>query len=334
MRKELLYAILAGGVLGLVIAFGIWRVNSSISTSNKTVVQVSPTPSVQNGFAVTISKLQNNDVITENPIIVTGLTKGSSMMAVSTSDKDSLIDANAEGVFEKEMTLSGGLNRITFTAIDETGNQAEAKLNLVFSSEFPLQTVAPKEETKESTDGAETIKEKVEKKVEEVLNQPKAYIGTVTDITDSTIQLKNESGEIQQVGTSEETTYLKMGKTTTTIKATDVAIGDYLIAMGYTNGNHVLKAKRILVAQVLVDPNIKVVLANITEIGKKDITARAVKDGKDYKLTITANTLLNKKADGKITKIKLLDLENEDRVIIFFKDSQTAPEARTVFVLK
>lgn len=334
MRKELLYALLAGGILGLVIAFGLWRVNSSISTNNKTEAKVSPTPFVQNGFAVTLSKFENNDVITENPVLLTGLTRAGSLVGISTEDKDYLIDADTEGVFEKEFDLGGGLNRIVFTAFDENGNRAEAKLSLVYSSEFPLQTMVPKEETKVTTDEAETIKEKVEKKVEEVLNQPKSYLGTVTDIADATIQLKNDGGEIQQVGTSEDTTYVKLGKTTTTIKATDVAIGDYIIAMGYTNGNHVLKAKRILVTSAPTDLNIKAVIANLTAIGKKDFSLTTLIDQKEYKLGVTVNTLFYKKADGKITKIKLTDLENEDKVIVFFKDGQTTPEARTVFVLK
>ena len=45
---------------------------------------------------------------------------------------------------------------------------------------------------------------KLVKKVNEALNKPKAYLGVVTDIADSTIQVKTAGGEIRQVSTNKD----------------------------------------------------------------------------------------------------------------------------------
>jgi len=45
MRKEVLWAIIAGITLGLVVAFGVWRINTTMSSSKTAEIDLStPTP--------------------------------------------------------------------------------------------------------------------------------------------------------------------------------------------------------------------------------------------------------------------------------------------------
>src|SRR3990167_9956436 len=75
-----------------------------------------------------------------------------------------------------------------------------------------------------ATSAADEIREKVKDKIESVLNEPKAYIGTVTDKTEGSLQIKNSDGLIQLVSVnSQKVSFAKVGKTTSPIKFGDLA---------------------------------------------------------------------------------------------------------------
>src|SRR3989344_2310985 len=126
-----------------------------------------------------------------------------------------------------------------------------------------------------STKEAQDIRAKVEQKIEEALKNPKAYIGSITDKTKDTLQIKNSGGEIQLVSVDvDATNFVQINKTTKKIKFDDIAIGDFIIAMGYRNGNEVLEAKRILSTLPIEPPKRKIVMGNIINIEKKEIATR------------------------------------------------------------
>ncbi|KKQ43018.1 MAG: hypothetical protein US60_C0009G0021 [Microgenomates group bacterium GW2011_GWC1_37_8] len=117
-----------------------------------------------------------------------------------------------------------------------------------------------------------SVREKVKEKVETVRKNPKAYIGSVTDKTQDSIQIKNSKGEIQFVSINpDEVDFVKSTNKSTAIKFNDVAIGDYVIAMGYRNGNSVLTTKRLIVTTESTSER-KIVYGTIKKIEKKEIT--------------------------------------------------------------
>ena len=138
MRKEILFAIIAGCLFGLVIAFGIWKANTSIE---KTAIGVeeekdegSQIPSATSEFAITIAKPENNQVLTKNPVKVSGLTKANAWVVISSEDSDYLTKAASNGSFEEDIDLIGGVNEVIFNAYDENGKTSEAKMILVYST--------------------------------------------------------------------------------------------------------------------------------------------------------------------------------------------------------
>lgn len=141
-----------------------------------------------------------------------------------------------------------------------------------------------------STDEANSIRDNVQKKVEEARTIPFAYIGTVTDIAEQTIQInkfifskaKEDAGEIQQISVDEENTaFVKITKSTTSVKFSDLAIGDYIIAMGYKNGNSVLEGKRILITTAVELTTRKTVFGESSEITKRSLVLTA-STGKEW----------------------------------------------------
>jgi sporulation protein YlmC with PRC-barrel domain len=134
-----------------------------------------------------------------------------------------------------------------------------------------------------ATEEGDTIRDKVQQKVEEARTVPFSYIGTVTDIAEETIQINKHvfdgltetNGQIQQISINEEaTTFVKIAKTTTTVNFSDVAIGDFIIAMGYKNGNDVLEAQRILITTPLEVTTRKALFGEPSDISSRSLTLK------------------------------------------------------------
>lgn len=323
MKKELIWAIVAGILFGLVIAFGAWRINSSLKGNE----QANPTSTPVSGdkmseFKISLDKPENEDVVSEDTTTVSGITKAGALVVISGEDGDYLTQANEKGLFEDEVDLVAGVNQIKITAFDMEGAQSVERVLVVYSSSFEKRTVAEENpETDNSTDSGSTIREKVQQKVDEILNKPKAYLGVVTDIIDSTVQIKTKEGEIRQVSTDKEniTVIKDDGKTTKTVKFTDIAIGDFLVAMGYKNSNSVLSAQRILITPEVTEPAIDVSYKNASEV---------LEDLKPAK-----TTLVFKLEEGKITKIKFTDIEDSDKIISVSVKVDEKTTIRSIFAI-
>lgn len=124
-----------------------------------------------------------------------------------------------------------------------------------------------------ATEEADSIREKVKEKVEAARKNPKAYIGSVTDKTEDTIQLQNDLGEILLISINpEEASFAKIDKKTISAKYDDVGIGDYIISMGFTNGNGVLEAKRVIITSVPETLNRIIISGEVTEVINKQIS--------------------------------------------------------------
>ena len=334
MRKELFFAIGAGLILGLIIAFGIWRVNKTITPSENTqnsTSEASPTPNV--GFSITLSNVEDLDVITQSPFKIVGITKPNIKVAISAEEKDYIIDSQKDGSFEKEISLIAGINEIIFKAFDQNGDSVEQKIKLVYSSEF-AKYMETTEEEKVATDEADSVRLKVEEKIANALKNPKAYIGTITDISKSTYQIKNQKGEIQQLSFTEDTTFVKVGTTSKTITANDVAIGDSIIAMGFKNGNQVLQAKRILVTELPKDSLRDIYLGKITDTTKSEIMITKLAGQEKMEILVDSNTDYILLKDLKASSLKLSNLEIDEIIYIFGEKVKDNFEARTIYLIE
>jgi hypothetical protein len=320
MRKEILFAILAGALFGLIIAFGIWRLNSTLSPSDQSSTEASPTPSATE-FGITIAKPEKYQVLINSDVTVSGITKENAWVVVSSEDEDYVLQADSGGGFEAEIELIGGANQIVVTAFDNTGASVEESLILVYSAEFPLNGAAGEETTlDESTDSSE-VREKVQEKVKQAQTIPFSYIGTVTDIAEDTIQLRALTGEIKQASVDDDTEYFNQtGSTSKTINFKDVAIGDFIIAMGFKNGQEVLQTKRLLVTTALESPTRKAVLGKA-----KSIEGKA--------LVVESNSTETELTFPKTWKGPEIDeIENDAEIIIVYTTDGDENTIRTVFL--
>lgn len=333
MRKEVLFAIIGGSILGLIIAFGVWRANVAL-TPDDTSPQESSSPTPKPEFIISIAKPSALDVYTDNPVEISGITKAGSVVVAIGEEDDVLTQTDGQGSFSQEIDLIGGVNQLILSAFDANGSQTDLALSLVFSSEFEKYVSQGKIDVAPSQTATDSVRGKVEEQIRQAKASPTSYMGTVTDITEGTIQLKSPDGQIRQISTSSDTSSVKIGSKTQEIKLSDIAIGDYIVAMGFKNGNGVLDAKRILVITPPEKPATSAIYVKVISNSKNTISAETIK-GQEAKSIVAAkgaSISLNDK-DGS-SRIKFSDIGEGDILLAVGEPAKDKFEARSLFVVK
>lgn len=137
MPKEVLIAIIIGIALGIVVAFGFWRANLSLSPNNSSnISQPTPDPIIQDFSELAITQPENNSVVSTSTIKVVGVTNPNSVVTILTGKSEYVVQGDNEGGFEKEVELSAGPNEIVITSYDEIGTETSQKLLVVYSTEL------------------------------------------------------------------------------------------------------------------------------------------------------------------------------------------------------
>ncbi|MEK7168691.1 MAG: hypothetical protein AAB778_01645, partial [Patescibacteria group bacterium] len=196
MRKEVVFAIIAGVSIGLIIAFGAWKVTTAFKKSN-VVENIKKNLPSQNNTSLSVSNLNDFDILTISPYVITGITKPKSDVVVSTTEADFHTIAIEDGSFSIGVEFPAGLSEIKVN---------EEKLKVVYSSEFEKYlsddiNVEPENIDESSESGQNEIREKINK----ISLKKTAYVGTITDISSGTIQIKSVQGDIKQMSLSEDT---------------------------------------------------------------------------------------------------------------------------------
>ncbi|MFC1625500.1 hypothetical protein ACFL1Q_00460 [Patescibacteria group bacterium] len=337
MRKEVLFAIVAGLVFGLIIAFGVWRINFAFKPQQNeqtTTQDVQEDQGLTTELKITIAKPEEADVIQDSKVTISGITKPNSWVVLSSPKGDYLTKSATDGVFTEEISLESALNNITAIAVGTDGSTVSQKLNLVYSTELKLPKESPtNDETSTDESG---IRQKVEQQVEEALNKPKAYIGTVTDFADSTIQIKSEQGEIMQISAkdSEDITVVKITDSTKVVTLSDVAIGDFIVAMGIKNENDVLVAQRILITSPTEDEKLSIYLAKVTDVTTRVIDLTTTKDKENLTISLDKNTDVFNYEDGKASIGKASDLDSDLQIILVATGTPEDLTAQSIFILQ
>lgn len=330
MRKEIIWVAAIGIVIGLIFAFGIYRINSALPKQNPPQASSAPEGGSQE-FNITLDKPEDGDVITQNTLTVTGITRPDSYGVISGEKGDYIFKTDSTGVFGQDIELAAGVNQIRITAFDSKGLQSVQKVLVVYSSSFQEKTVpTPAANSTSESD----IRAKVEEKVLAALNRPKAYLGTVTDIADSTIQIKSTQAKIEQISTDDNVSVVNQtGKNNKIIKLADIAIGDFVIAMGYVNGNSVLAAQRILVTDPVTEPKINATIAKVSDTSKKSLSVSQMPNGSPDTITPDKNTDIESFDGSKSTTAKFAAISKAESLIYVLDTTGTPSTVRSIFLL-
>ncbi len=291
MRKEVAFAVIAGVSIGLIIAFGSWRVTKTLKRKPITS-EIQKTPPQKGNLVLDINNLSDYDIITEKLFKVTGISKPQSIIVISTTEEDFYTKSNDDGSFEIDMSFPAGLSEVI---INDLSLQTIQKMTLINSSEF-------------------------KKYLDKGNYKSMAYIGTITDISSGNIQIKSMAGDIKQMSITEETSFINTLKKNVEIKASDLAIGDYLVAMGFVDGNKVLDTKRILVSSPMLKNNYEAIYGVIQDVSKTKLTINKT-DGE------TLSIKLPKSWKGPDVK----NLSDDQKIIVIGKIDNEVYSLRSVF---
>ncbi len=155
MKKEIIFAIIIGLVVGLVITFGMYRARQAITGSTTINTEASPTaPSTQSTQkeAFLVSEPLDESLIAQPEVRVSGQAFPEAAIVVLTDEGESVTTADSKGNFSLSVPLQPGANVITIRAMGEKRETLEVIRSVVVStadltassSATPKATVVPK----------------------------------------------------------------------------------------------------------------------------------------------------------------------------------------------
>ena len=154
MKKEVFLAIAIGFILGLIITFGIWTANKSLKQlpTDGTLASASPSPETtpppgtdqtpppvptgsQSGMELNITSPAEDSLNTTSSLTISGKTAALASVAVVAPSGEQVVEADSSGNFSAKVTLEGGYNFITITAVDSGGNSVTKELTATYTTQ-------------------------------------------------------------------------------------------------------------------------------------------------------------------------------------------------------
>jgi len=313
VRKELFIAIFLGGFVGLALAFGAWRFTNSFSKDNDGVVledknsnteqQALATSIPTSTDGITIVRPQENSVSKDNTVEIAGIARPNSTVIIVAGDDEIL--QTKSGTFEQEIELVGGINTIPIFMMTEDGKTQETSVSVIYSSEI------------ENMEAARSI------------------LGTITDITKTSIQIRTSSGEISQIAISDDTSYASTVQTSKEITFEDVAIGDFVAAIGPLDDDEVINAERIIVSSPPAESDIVIAYGQVDTLTNNDFIVKNEQAGDEWSIDATDSpTVTTVNNEGEIVATKLTTTAEEGSwIIIIGTMEEDELVARTIHIL-
>ena len=182
-----------------------------------------------------------------------------------------------------------------------------------------------------STDSAtqvppELVQENIKKRLEKVAgeataeNQKRAWVGTLQDIANQTLTLKTKT-DTRQASFDADTVFVE-SPGNKALKSTDLELESNLIVMGFTTGNHVLDAKRVVVVTNFTPPPQRnLYLGTIVNFTKNQLEFTTLTDQQAMTVPVTSKTYLTQDQDQAETDTDAL--VSQAKVLVITQTSKT-----------
>ncbi|MEK7066098.1 MAG: hypothetical protein AAB965_00830 [Patescibacteria group bacterium] len=139
MRKEVLFAVIFGIILGGVILYGINLANKSVNSIKEERAAeptTTPTPALPDKSLSIISP-QNHSVTSDKTVTLLGKDTPASGLAIISESDDLLIETSPEGTFSARLNLIGGENTITVTELKNDNTTITEAITIIQSTNLP-----------------------------------------------------------------------------------------------------------------------------------------------------------------------------------------------------
>jgi len=139
MRKEVIFALILGSLLGGIILYGIKLANDAASlpdqeiiTENKTT-SPSPTPkAIEPGLTITTP--ENHAVVFESTLSLIGNSSPNSTIVIVSDADEKIIDTDSNGKFDTTLKLIGGENNILISSFSSDTLIASASIQIIYTT--------------------------------------------------------------------------------------------------------------------------------------------------------------------------------------------------------
>lgn len=115
--------------------FGTNYILSHPQKANTSLKALLPSIKAPVSFDLELSSPDNQIISFQSSVIVSGTTSPNTPLIISNDSGDFEIDSDTQGLFSKAVSLGSGLNHITITAFDPSGNKKEITREVYFSKE-------------------------------------------------------------------------------------------------------------------------------------------------------------------------------------------------------
>lgn len=311
MKKEVIIAIVAGLILGLIITIGIYTANRSLNQQRtKKQVQSQPSPSFSPLATknLNLTSHESFDLVGDSQISLGGVAWPGAVIALISEADNQIIAADNEGVFVFTAKLIKGFNEITVAAADESGTVINQNLVITYSTNtfdqptgwlrpglirpaYAQESAPPEQVTDKikerlqetAAEGLVSIKEQLTAKSGSP--RKKAYIGRVASLDEAGLTLIYKDQQFS-VSFRPDTVFVKGAATV--INQKDLSVGDFVIAMGwqYPDKDSLTAMRLSLINQPEPPANRQLLAGKINEIDGQKISLA----GKD--LTLSKKTAL------------------------------------------
>ena len=200
-----------------------------------------------------------------------------------------------------------------------------------------VKAVSPTPTTNDSA--AQEIRDKVKEIVQEKIKdtqqgQKAGFFGEISKITNSALTLQTNQGD-KELQIATDAAIIQSGK-----KAAleDLETGSFAIAMGYLENTNLLNTKRLVIGKKTESAAREVAFGQVTDISSEENILTIKNENKNliYTIEINAKTVITKKIDGKVQKIKFEVITKEDKLVAIGTPSENEHKiitAKIIYIL-
>lgn len=200
------------------------------------------------------------------------------------------------------------------------------------------QETTPTAEVTNNDEKVQGIREEVQKKVQDILEEnklgdKKGYSGPIISIEDLTLTLEtNEGAKEVEIATDAAI----IGQSGKDIKAEDLKKNLFVVAMGYINEQAQLEVSRLVVQEKPKSSDKEVIRGKITDISTEEqiLTVKNEKENLIFTIEIDKDTDLSRRDEnGKKSKSKFSNLEKNDRIFVIGEPTENEHKIITASIV-
>lgn len=137
MKKEIVFAVIIGLVVGLIITFGVYRARRAVSDSttiNVDSATPTPTPISSQKESFLLTEPVDETLTTESQTRVSGQTFPNAVIIVLTQSGETVGQADSQGNFSLNVPLLAGANLLTIRVSGDNQDTKEVTRTVVLST--------------------------------------------------------------------------------------------------------------------------------------------------------------------------------------------------------